>query len=822
MKTTHIRCSLPGLAALLALSGTPIAASAAEPSTTPPQGVSASDWIGIRAAHEAATHRVVPADDGLLKAWNPGQEWTTGFDGRGFTTHPAHSRWTWGLELERYGFGNKATTLSGTAPISHQENKVTYQWNDSLAEWFINDSRGVEQGWTLSQRPEGASPDVPLHLDLKVRGELKAEVAPCGASVSFTQDSGGTALTYSGLKAWDADGKALDVRFEARRADALRITVQETQARYPITIDPIAQQAYLKASNTETNDRFGFSVAVSGSLAVVGAPAEKSNASGVNGNQGNNSAVNAGAAYVFVRNGNSWSQEAYLKASNSETSDVFGISVDVSETGQTIIVGASGEDSNANGVNGNQNDNGASGAGAAYIFVRNGGTWSQQAYLKASNSDGSDQFGESVAVNGDTCVVGARAEDSASASNQSDNAAGNSGAAYVYTRNGSTWIQRSYLKASNVGAGDLFGDSVAVGDDTIVIGAPQESSAATGVNGNGSDNTAPQSGAAYIFTRSGNTFVEEAYVKASNTGANDGFGNSVAVSGASVLVGAPFEDSSATSVNGDENNDGSPNAGAAYVFTKTNGDWLQEAYLKASNAEAEDFFGSSVALSGNIAVAGAVGEDSVATGVNGNEEDNSATSSGAAYVFQRKDAIWNKINYLKASNTGASDNFGFSVSVSRGTILIGADLEDSGATGVNGSQASNSASGSGAAYTYVIKVPEIVVRDRNNISLVDASLLAQDFGSVKVGKTSAPFSFTVINRGTAKLKVSSIEKFLKGRLDFIVSNQGGFDIPPGGSRDFTIRFRPTAAKVRNARIEILNNDEDEDPFEILITGKGTP
>lgn len=822
MKTTHIRCSLPGIATLLAISGLPLPASAADSTKPTPQGVSQSDWIGIRAAHEAAKHRIVPAADGALKAWNPGQQWTTGFDGRGFTTHPEHSQWTWGLELERYGFGDKASTLAGKAPISHQENKVTYQWNDTLAEWFINDSRGVEQGWTFTHRPEGAAPDVPLHLDLKVRGDLKPEVSPEANSVSFTADSGGTALTYSGLKAWDADGKPLDVRFQSRGSGSLRITVEESAARYPITIDPIAQQAYLKASNTNAGDRFGFSVAVSGSLAVVGAPAESSNASGVNGNQGNNSATNAGAAYVFVRNGNSWSQEAYLKASNSEEGDVFGFAVDVSDTGQTIIVGASGEDSNANGVNGNQNDDGASGAGAAYIFVRNNGTWTQQAYLKASNSDASDAFGRAVAVNDNTCVVGAAGEDSASATDQSDNASVNSGAAYVFTRNGTAWIQRSYLKASNLGAGDLFGSSVAVSADTVVIGASAEDSAATGVNGNGNDDTAADSGAAYIFRRNGNTFVEEAYVKASNTGAGDSFGQSVAVSGESVLVGAPREDSNATSVNGEENNEGSPNAGAAYVFAKVNGDWLQEAYLKASNTESEDRFGTSVALSGNTAVVSAPGEDSIATGVNGNEEDNTASGSGAAYVFQRKDAVWQKINYLKASNTGASDNFGFSVSVSKGTILVGADLEDGGSTGVNGSQASNSASGSGAAYTFVIKVPEIVVRDRNNISLVDGSLSALNLGSVKVGKTGAPFTFTVINRGTAKLKVSSIEKFLKGRLDFLVSNQGGFDIPPGGSRDFTIRFRPSAAKVRNARIEILNNDEDEDPFEILITGQGTP
>ena len=192
-----------------------------------------------------------------------------------------------------------------------------------------------------------------------------------------------------------------------------------------------SQQAYLKASITDREDLFGSSVAISGDTIVVGAPLEDSNAIGVNGDQADNSAPQAGAAYVFVRNGGVWSQQAYLKASNTDPDDFFGWSVAIS--GETIVVGAIGEESNATGVSGNQADNSAWAAGAAYVFVRSGG-WGQQAYLKASNTDREDTF-VSVAISGDTIVVSALGEDSNATGvngNQADNSALEAGAAYVF------------------------------------------------------------------------------------------------------------------------------------------------------------------------------------------------------------------------------------------------------------------------------------------------------------------------------------------------------------------------------------------------------
>jgi hypothetical protein len=235
-----------------------------------------------------------------------------------------------------------------------------------------------------------------------------------------------------------------------------------------------------------------------------------------------------------------------------------------------VVVGAFGEGSAATGVNGDQSDNSATFAGAAYVFVRTGTAWSQQAYLKASNTNFGDQFGASVAISGDTIVVGANLEDSAATGvngNQADNSAGGAGAAYVFVRSGAVWSQQAYLKASNTNGGDLFGSSVDISGDTIVVGATDEDSGATGVNGNQADESATFAGAAYVFVRTGTTWTQQAYLKASNTDASDGFGTSVAISGDTVVVAAPYEDSSATGINGNQTDNSRSSAGATYVFT---------------------------------------------------------------------------------------------------------------------------------------------------------------------------------------------------------------------------------------------------------------
>ncbi len=485
-----------------------------------------------------------------------------------------------------------------------------------------------------------------------------------------------------------------------------RLDVDARGARHSSTVDPLVQQAYLKASNTDWGDMFGTAVAISGDTAVVGAWREQSNATGVNGDQSDNSLDFAGAAYVFVRSGKTWSQEAYLKASNTDAADEFGSSVSVS--GNTIVVGAPGEASLATGIDGNQSDNSAQHSGAAYVFVRSGTAWSQQAYLKPSNTDLGDFFGRAVSVSGDTVVVGANGEDSWATGvdgNQSIDTAENAGAAYVFVRDGTTWSQEAYLKASNTGRKDFFGHCVSVSGDTAVVGALYEDSWATGVDGDQSDNSYKGAGAAYVFARSGSTWSQEAYLKASNTDPADYFGIAVALSGNTAIIGAPYEASGATGIDGDQGDNGTTYAGAAYVFVRSGTSWNQQAYVKASNTGSGDFFGIGVALSGDTAVVGAHMEASGATGVNGDEGDDSMPAAGAAYVLRRSGTTWSQESYLKASNTEADEQYGWAVSVADDLVVVGARREDGGTTGVNGDESDNSAPFAGAAYVYSLPEP---------------------------------------------------------------------------------------------------------------------
>jgi hypothetical protein len=477
----------------------------------------------------------------------------------------------------------------------------------------------------------------------------------------------------------------------------------------------LEQAVYGKASNAEAYDYFGYSVALSGDTLAVGAFHESSGATGVNpaNGQDDNSVGESGAVYVFVRTGTTWAQQAYIKASNPGTNDRFGDSVALS--GDTLAVGAYHEASGAIGVNpaNGQDDNSVGDSGAVYVFVRAGTTWTQQAYLKASNTGIDDEFGYSVALSGDTLAVGANGEASGATgvnppSGQADNSAFRAGATYLFVRTGITWTQQAYLKASNTGAGDEFGYSVALSGDTLAVGAPGEASGATGVNPatGQADNSTTYAGAVYVFARTGTTWTQQAYLKASNTGTNDSFGHSVALSGDTLAVGALGEASEATGVNppSGQADNSATEAGAVYVFVRTGTTWTQQAYLKASNTGASDAFGNSVALSGDTLAVGAYGEAGGATGINpvNGQADNSARDAGAVYVFVRTGTTWTQQAYLKTSNTGTNDSFGYSVALSEDTLAVGAYGEASGATGVNppSGQADNSASYAGAVYVF--------------------------------------------------------------------------------------------------------------------------
>jgi hypothetical protein len=511
---------------------------------------------------------------------------------------------------------------------------------------------------------------------------------------------------------------------------------RQTSPSGSVSTPQLKEIAYLKASNPDPEDHFGcggvldghsgWGVAISsdGTTLAIGAPHESSSAKGVNGNQSDNAMYGSGAVYIFVRTGAAWGQQAYIKPSNPQMGAEFGHVVALSADGNTLAVSAYGEASKATGVNGNQDDHSIPQAGAAYVFTRTGTTWTQQAYIKASNTgeagtadsfgDG-DQFGVSLAISDDgrTLAVGAITEDSASPGingNQADNSATSAGAVYVFSRNGTTWAQQAYIKPSNPDAGDLFGYSVSLSADgnTLAAGSYDEGGSSRGINGP-PDNMRRGAGAVYVFTRASGTWAQQAYIHASNAEAGDSFGVNVALSddGNTLLASALDEDCKATGVNPpgcDNDRTDDISTGAAYVFVRSGATWAQQAFLKASNTGPNDWFGSRAALSGdgNIAALGASLEDSSGKGINGKQDDDAALESGAVYVFTRTGTTWSQQHYVKSSNAEAYDEFGGSVALSRDgrMMVVSAHAEDGGSKGVGGNQADNSVSESGAVYVF--------------------------------------------------------------------------------------------------------------------------
>ena len=589
--------------------------------------------------------------------------------------HIAAGSDTWDMSLAGLGYGGAVQPV-GTAQTSVHGNRVDSNYT-TIDEWCINGPGGLEQGFTVAPLPQ---PDATgsLTVELALGGDLTGTVNAAGDGLTLSRPDGSTALGYTGLVAYDATGKALpaslEIQCEGGRQDLL-IHVNDAGAQGQITIDPFVQQAKLTASGGAAGDYFGNSVSVSGTTVVVGSPGTTvgSNSgqgaayvfteSGSNWSQtatltasdgaagdgfgysvsisGTTVVVGApyatvgdnggqGAAYVFTEPGSggwaSTSTAAKLTASDGAAYDDFGDSVSISGDGTTVVVGA------------NQSDSG--GRGAAYVFTEPGsGGWastSTAAELTASDGVAYDDFGGSVSINGDgtTVVVGA---------NQSDS--GGSGAAYVFTEPGSGgWAgtnTAAELTASDGAGGDDFGYSVSINGDgtTVVVGADQSGSGGNGV--------------AYVFTKSGSVWSQTAELTASDGAAYDGFGSSVSISGTTVVVGAPY----ATVDNSGQ--------GAAYVFTKPgSGGWANTstaAKLTASDGVAGDYFGGSVSISGNTVMIGAW--DATIGGNSG---------QGAAYLFTGSGSAWSQTAKFTESGNTAGDEFGYSVSISGIMMVVGA------------------------------------------------------------------------------------------------------------------------------------------------------
>ena len=451
---------------------------------------------------------------------------------------------------------------------------------------------------------------------------------------------------------------------------------------------------YFKASNTEEGDSFGSNVALSadGSTLAVGSSGEESTSAEINGAQDDNDGINRGAVYVFVRSateaGGQWQQQAYIKPTQSANHRYFGNAITLSENGNTLAVGGQNWDgvsvfsragSDWTEKNVLKPDSGFSGIkafgyslalsldgdtlaigarregqpfgegslygrGAAYVFTRDESGWREQAFLKPLNDPQIDNdlayVGEAVSLSGDgnVLVVGAPGYNLPVSGVQAT--LNRAGAAYTFVRNDDgSWSSPQRLIAPNADAKDEFGGSVALAADglTLAVGAAREQSNATGVDGDQDNNSYDGSGAVYIFTRieSEDTWSLQSYLKADMTDFAS-FGSSVALNddGSVLAVGAKEKSSGGAGIN-NPSSESAGRSGAAYLFTSESGVWQQTAFIKASNPGNSDYFGQRISLSGDgstLAVA-ARGESSQATGINGDQEDDSASNAGAVYLY---------------------------------------------------------------------------------------------------------------------------------------------------------------------------------------------
>ncbi len=518
-----------------------------------------------------------------------------------------------------------------------------------------------------------AIPADPLADSLRVNGELSEFGMPSGL---ISLAVGIDASTVTAEVTAEDDVTALTYQVNVSRAE----------------FNTLDQIAYIKATNTDAGDAFGTSLALRQDRLLAGAPDEQSLATGVDGDQSDNSGNAVGAAYLYQRSGGAWSPIHYLKAANPDNGDRFGTSA---ASGRDLLaIGAPEEQSRT----GDLADNSGNAVGAVYLFDPDlAGSAEQIGYLKADNPDDQDRFGSAIALADGRVLIGAPFEDSNATGvngNGGDNSLNNAGAAYLFEADATgNYVQTAYLKASNPASGtdNQFGNALALSGNTVAIAAWQESGGSPGINGDENDTSATNAGAVYLFdSADGSTWQQAAYVKASNPGPDHNFGASVAIDGDRLAIGAPGEPT------------GQPGSGAVYLFSRdSNGVWTEEAFLKADVVGLNDGFGSQVVLVGDLLGVGAPGERSDATGINGSDSNENAVDSGATYLFQRDaSGSWNQIAYLKASNTDPGDAFGSALAIDGDTLVVASPAEQSSATGVDGDESDNTLNRAGALYLF--------------------------------------------------------------------------------------------------------------------------
>ncbi|MCB1129816.1 MAG: hypothetical protein KDN05_01725 [Verrucomicrobiae bacterium] len=725
-------------------------------------------------------HAAMPHNEGVKYfASNPGQDLTARFleDGRVKFESGIPGR-DWAMV-----FGE-----TGSEPRVVDACRVEIARPHQVTEWYVNRPEGMEHGFHVPSAAADENPEMEgLQLSFPVAGDLVAVGdGVSGDLLLVDSETEQPVLSYRKLLVVDATGRELAARMEAG-GGRVAFHVESAGAAYPIVIDPLVgtEEARLGPEMDEDGapgDRFGYSVAIEDDTAVIGAP-----------NDDTAVANDTGSAYVFVRAAGTWGLEDLLYG--NQTASEFGYSVGVSN--DTVIVGAPGYDyildfGHTAGVTTWED------MGGAYIFVRNDSIWSFQASLNPyifglGVGNVGDAFGRSVAIEGDRALVGAPL---------ADTSAQDAGRAYLFKRSGSDWsvsypgdplnfpgdFHNGFLNAADAAQGDNFGSSVALSGDSALVGADGDDTPAGG-----------NAGSAYVFTRTATgNWSQQTKLTANDAAATDYFGRSVALSGDTALIGALSDENS----NGD-------NAGSAYVFFRDADGWDQQAKLTASDGSASDFFGRSVALEGDVAVIGA-----------SNDNNSAGPDAGSAYVFTRRNDSWDQRAKLMGSDSGQQDYFGFAVTISGNTALVGAYGHD-GFNGGGGASADQ-----GAAYPFILdgldpglELEKEILTEAGHETVTWQSGATINLGQTETGILS--WFANLVNTGIPDLEVSAAAVSGPDADAFSASIPPEWELVPSSGfatviadlpQPFRVEFGSAEYRIREATLTLHTNQPDLPEF----------
>lgn len=678
---------------------------------------------------------------------NPAQELSARFTNQGAVLGSGRTgAWKAQVSVSAMGSEKVVSAVPDQVEPGVDGGKVSYE-RGSLVEWYENKPAGIEHGVTVRRRPSFLSDDDSgrLRVDMRVNG---LSASGDGGSILFEDAQKQRVMRYDGLKVWDANGRQLAAEMSPME-EGVSILVADAGAAYPIVIDPLFTSLETKLSRAELEcgkpgDYYGHAVDIVGDLALVGSPGDD-----------NLRGTDAGGAYLFQRSGTNWSLVTKLKAGDGSTGDRLGGSVAIG--GGFVLVGGRMADLP-----------GKADAGAVYMFSLKSGFWTQTGKLTAKDASAGAWFGESLAIDGSNVIIG------------SPTASEGRGAAYHFTRGGSTCAQKAVLKANDAQPGDGFGSAVAISGGRAFIGAPLRNS---------------QRGAVYSFELAGSTWLQIQTLTHSAGSGGDLFGDSIVLDFPRAVVGAPGRDSA---------------AGAAYVFGRSGSTWVQTQELKASDASAGDAFGMSMSLHRTTILIGAPGDD--LTNLN----------QGSAYLFSSEGAsTWSQQAKLKDDAGVQGDWFGGAVAFDQTTAVIGAFQAD--APGWNNATIED------LGVVYVFRVfassgPRVAVRMLDPATklpplgeLVDGDSIY--FGEVLVGRSSSN-SFLIENLGASPL--NNLKGLLSGSHAtlFTLSSPLPASLPPGGSVLVTLVFKPKSAGGKVANLKISSNDPARPSLNLLLSGVG--